>query len=89
MLKIKDNVDLKVLENYGFDTTASPEVHGIDKMDFSNHWVDDHFGMIIGKGLVIWDSSREITNWDYANLDTLYDLIQAGLVEKVEVKNNE
>lgn len=89
MLKIKDNVNLKVLEKYGFDTTASPEVQGISKIDFSNNWVDDHFGMIIGNGLVIWDSSREITNWDNGNLDILYDLIQAGLVEKVDVPNNE
>lgn len=89
MLKIKDNVNLKVLEKYGFDTTASPEVQGIDKIDFSNNWVDDHFGMIIGNGLVIWESSREITNWDNGNLDILYDLIQAGLVEKVDVPNNE
>ena len=84
MLKIKDNADLKVLEKYGFDTTASPEVQGIGKIDFSDNWVDDHFGMIIGNGLVIWDSSREITNWDNGNLDVLYDLIKDGLVEKVE-----
>ena len=83
MLKIKDNVDLKVLEKYGFDTTASPEFQGIDKIDFSDIWVDDHFGMIIGHGLVIWDSTREITDWENGNLDVLFDLIQDGLVEKV------
>ena len=87
MLKIKDNVDLKELEKFGFDTSASPDVQGINKIDFSNNWIDDHFGMIIGNGLVIWDSSREIIEWDELNseqrLDTLYSLIQAGLVEKV------
>lgn len=87
MLKIKDNVDLKELEKFGFDTSASPDVQGINKIDFSNNWIDDHFGMIVGNGLVIWDSSREIIEWDEFNsehrLDTLYDLIQAGLVEKV------
>ncbi len=87
MLKIKDNVNLKELEKFGFDTSASPDVQGISKIDFSNNWIDDHFGMIIGNGLVIWDSSREIIEWDELNseqrLDTLYSLIQAGLVEKV------
>ena len=84
MLKIKDNVDLKELEKFGFDTSASPEVQGIAKIDFSNNWIDDHFGMILGFGLCIWDSTREIINWEDGNLDIIYDLIQAGLVEKVE-----
>ena len=87
MLKIKDNVDLKELEKFGFDTSASPEIQGIDKIDFSNNWIDDHFGMIIGNGLVILDSSREIVEWDEFDsehrLDTLYSLIQAGFVEKI------
>ena len=83
MLRIKKDVDLKELEKYGFDTSASPEVQGLGKIDFSDNWIDDHFGMIIGHGLVIWDTTREVQNWGEGNLDILYDLIQAGLVEKV------
>lgn len=83
MLKIKDNVNLKELEKFGFDTSASPEVNGFE-LDFSSRWIDDHFGMIIGHGFVIWDSTREIIIWEHsANLDIIFDLISAGLVEKV------
>ena len=84
MLKIKDNVNLKDLEKFGFDTRASSEVNGFD-MDFSDRWIDDNFGMIHGHGFVIWDSTREITIWDHdANLDVIFELVSAGLVEKVE-----
>lgn len=87
MLRIKDNVDLKELEKFGFDTSASPNVQGINKIDFTDNWIDDHFGMIVGNGLVIWDTSREIIEWNEIDsehrLDTLYSLIEAGLVEKV------
>ena len=87
MLRIKDNVDLKELEKFGFDTSASPAVQGINKIDFTDNWIDDHFGMIVGNGLVIWDTSREIIEWNEIDsehrLDTLYSLIEAGLVEKV------
>ena len=82
MLKIKDNVDLKELEKFGFDTSASPAVH--DNIDFSNRWIDDHFGMIVGDGFVVWDKNRKITRWGFEpDLELLYDLIEAGLVEKV------
>lgn len=87
MLKIKDLIDLKELEKFGFDTSASSVVQGISKIDFSDNWIDDNFGMIVGNGLAVSDSSREIIEWDEFDsehkLDTLYSLIQAGLVEKV------
>lgn len=84
MLKIKDSVDLKELEKYGFDTSASPDVQGIDKIDFTNNWVDDNFGMIIGHGWLVYDSTREIIGWDLEpNLDTLFQLIIDGLIEKI------
>ena len=84
MLKIKDSVDLKELEKYGFDTSASPEVQGIDKIDFTNNWVDDNFGVIIGHGWLVYDSTREIIGWDLEpNLDAIFQLIVDGLVEKV------
>lgn len=87
MLKIKDSINLKELEKFGFDTSASPAVQGINKIDFTDNWIDDHFGMIVGNGLAIWDDSREITEWDDFDsenkFNTLYSLIEAGLVEKV------
>ena len=89
MLRIKPEVDLKELEKFGFDTSASLTVQG-DKIDFSNRWVDDHLGMTVGGGLVVWDKSREIVRWGFdPDLELLYDLIEAGLVEKVRVEKME
>ena len=83
-LRIKDNIDLKELEKFGFDTRASYAVNGVE-MDFTDRWIDDHYGMIVGFGWVVWDSTREITIWDHdANLDIIFELVNAGLVEKVD-----
>lgn len=79
MLKIKDNVDLSVLEKFGFDLRAS-SIQGIGTYDFTDRFVDDYFGQLIADDLYIWDSERTIYG---NNLDLLYDLIEAGLVEKV------
>lgn len=62
MLKIKDNIDLKELEKFGFELKT------------------DDFKKLVTEGLTIWVIDREI--WG-TNLDLLFDLIQAGLVEKV------
>ena len=64
MLKIKDNVDLKELEKFGFELKTD---------DFNGE-------KLVTGGLTIWDIDREV--WG-TNLDLLFDLIQAGLVEKV------
>ena len=73
MLKIKDNVDLKELEKYDFELEQTK-----DKDDFI--WGFD-------SGLLFYKDSRVIilswNNQDTA-LNTLYDLIKADLVEKVE-----
>lgn len=43
--------------------------------------IDDFTGeKLVTEGLTIWDIDREV--WG-TNLDLLFDLIQAGLVEKV------
>ena len=69
MLKIKDNVDLKELEKNYKDIIVYPSVYR-------------DFYLFINK-----DRSIEIPV-DYGSiineLDTLYDLIKDGLVEKVE-----
>ncbi len=72
MLKIKDNVDLKELEKYGFDVDQT-------KDEFDQIWGFD-------SGLLFYKDSKTIilpwNNQDTA-LDKLYDLIKADLVEKV------
>lgn len=73
MLKIKDSVDLKELEKFGFDLEQTK----------------DEFDQIYGfdKGLLFYKDSRTIilpwNNQDTA-LDDLYDLIKADMIEKIE-----
>lgn len=83
MLKIKDNVDLKELEKFGFkyDTEL-------------NHWYKNCIGtfnkFIIFtendidsfRGQIIFYNNSAFNTTLY--LDTLYDLMKADLVEKVE-----
>lgn len=79
MLKIKNNVDLKELENFGFKDTGDIFIKYIDNYDYEYNTIH------------VMKSNRTIKLGHYQdehgatytfNLDTLYDLIQAGLVEK-------
>ena len=71
MLKIKDNVDLKKLEKFGF------------KKDKNIYYYKNVFDVIV---LRIFDN-RKISNPTDDNGNVLlYDLIKADLVEKVEDK---
>ena len=83
MLKIKDNVDLKELEKYGFIKTQP--------YAYTNYW-QYHFRVDSVSEITI-DNSREIRieidESTSLNSDILYDLIQAGMVEKVGVRDNE
>lgn len=77
MLKIKDSVDLKELEKFGFeeDGILDGEVTGL-----TNREVDvELYDSINDK----WNT-RIIYVLGSAYLDTIYDLIKADLVEKVE-----
>ena len=75
MLKIKDDVDLKELENFGFTYTQGEDYH------------KDNFNMYLSLG----DNRELNINCDDSYFDTdireciewLYDLIKADLVEKV------
>ena len=73
MLKIKDNVDLKELENFGLKETK-------------NTYLKKH---TMGEAISIHKDTKIIymTEDDgisyYYHIGILYDLIQAGLVEKV------
>lgn len=86
MLKIKDDVDLKELaKKYNF----------IYCQDWSVPYEDDNYGYLMFNDnfCIIWrDDSIYYTKGKIEftsapieeDLDLLYDLIQAGLVEKVE-----
>lgn len=85
MLKIKDNVDLKELEKYGFENFILfceyyKNVYEFLRIKHLN--VNKETKEIYFEKLEIWQDSRE-------SLDILYDLIQAGLVEKVGGVENE
>lgn len=97
MLKIKDNIDLKELEKYGFkpkydeDTGLVKEYYincveriGHDtfktKISFSPQFERFYFWK---KRVIAWELND--IDWIREGVpDVLYDLIQAGLVEKVE-----
>ena len=72
MLKIKDNVDLKELEKYGLYKTKAYR---------SYVYTDKNIGVEENRTINTWDY-LECTDLDEYN-DVLYDLIKAGLVEKV------
>lgn len=80
MLKIKDDVDLKELENYGF------EYH---RLVYVKEIVRGEEDILETKNIYVTENDREISiknglfNID-EELDTLYDLIKDGLVEKID-----
>lgn len=77
MLKIKDNVDLKELEKYGFHLGRT---YITDKECYFSSKI-----MILVEDRII---KKEEKTFDTTDYDTLYDLIKADLVEKVgEIEN--
>ena len=75
MLKIKDNVDLKELEKFGFKT------------DEYNLWYEYHTPTNYKDCIMINIRNKHIglyQNYNGKSYDLLYDLIKADLVEKVE-----
>lgn len=93
MLKIKDNVDLKELENFGFEETI--EKTYIKRMNNSdNRYATEILVNPLNKEIenqIVYyinnnEELEEINEDDIdltGEIDVLYDLIQAGLVEKV------
>ena len=79
MLKIRDDVDLEKLKDFGFVTSITYNPLSYVKKVYLNNENDDKNFYRISK------SSRkiELTRLDGELDDTLYDLIQAGLVEKI------
>ena len=79
MLKIKDSIDLKELEKYGFKIFANHCEKTIE---------DNYCGEYMCLSIYEVDKVIGLTsNSDYKvyteNLDVIYDLIKDGLVEKV------
>lgn len=84
MLKIKDNIDLKILEKYGFklnkEKTEYEQKIDNNWWDIRGVWVDDRW---------LYHMSEEIGYWATTDEDDLLscyfeDLIKDGLIEKVE-----
>ena len=82
MLKIKDSVSLSELEKVGFVFYPSKQRGG-----YRNAW---YIGFPMDNSVVVVYEDREIevrnrqVTLDWQPIDTLFDLIKADLVEKVE-----
>lgn len=87
MLKIKDNVDLKELEKYGFEIFGN---HTARKIYYEkNYGEDDTYFMVEHREIWFIENGAKESNQRYfgnPQFDTLYDLIKDGLVEKVSDK---
>ena len=90
MLKIKDNVDLKKLEKFGFQEQFGRYLLNVDDKEQNKRLfkIPENKDFVF---LTCYDDTNEITldfqdMEDYygVNLDIIYDLIKADLVEKVE-----
>lgn len=73
MLRIKESVNLKELEKFGLKFKKIEDDFGVYE------WISDATDVFDYVTVYIWN--REI-NASYAN-DVLFDMIQAGLVEKI------
>lgn len=79
MLKIKDNVNLKNLEKYGFRYSLGEDWH----------YYFDNISLSLGdeREIIIDFNSDDYCEKEMMQLmSLLYDLIKAGLVEKVDDK---
>ena len=83
MLKIKDGVDLKELEKFGFKYDNSLAVwYKHCNGTFNKFFVMTEDDIDTFKGQLIFHNESNFQTTLY--LDTLYDLIKAGLVVKVD-----
>lgn len=79
MLKIKENVDLKELERFGF------EYHRNDNL-YSKEIYESDCRLVVDPDRIICYDNNSTADMSYHNVELLtelYNLIQAGLVEKV------
>ena len=90
MLKIKENVDLKELEKFGFKYDEYGDLY--KDLEIKEYFINRVENLAVMIDLTDKRHLRRIGYivdekycFDY-ELDTLYDLIKADLVEKVEEK---
>jgi hypothetical protein len=97
MLKIKDDVDLKELEKFGFRNTDYKDTWYIDTKNDDTRYetgiIVNPTNKTINNQIVYYTNNiedLEDIEQDYidltGDLDIIYDLIQANLIEKVEEK---
>lgn len=81
MLKIKDDVDLKELENFGFTYDSSYSYFSY----YSKFLGGKEWKLFISctSRLITLSADLEIGCDNTSDFDVIYDLISAGLVEKV------
>lgn len=94
MLKIKEEVELKELEKFGFKAKYNEDTGEVQA--YQKKCKKDVGGLLISRTettslIRIYRAFKgKNIEWrinkynEYFDIDTLYDLIQAGLVEKVE-----
>lgn len=80
MLKIKDNVDLKELEKFGFKEILDKHSHLVEFRKKENDYIE--YNVAPDKVLYI-AFVKSNNSYCYEELDTIFDLIQAGFLEKV------
>ncbi len=80
MLKIKQEVDLKELEKFGFKNVSYKNYVYTPKVDIDLNEIRVDSDT---KKIYITDSDSDVGHIVDENLDKLFELIQAGLVEKV------
>lgn len=73
MLKIAEGISLAELEKYGFEK---------EYIVFDWCYRKDFIDFEYKENIVVWCDSREVQVEGAELLDTLYDLIQAGIVVK-------
>ena len=81
MLKIKDNVDLKELEKFGMRYTPKDEKSDEEWLDFPDIMGTLNFVYFDKSKYMVDETGRKRKDRD---LETLYDLIKADLVERVD-----
>jgi len=82
MLKIKDDVNLKELEKFGFKYDEETKMYYKNCTGtFNKFLIPTEDDLDVFRGQIIFHNESNFATTLY--LDTLYDLIQAGLVEKI------
>lgn len=91
MLKIKDNVDLKELEKFGFEyepmfNSKKEEVLGYYKISFDYDFTSyDYIIDVKDRDIMLTKDNESFDDDNVREFDILYDLIKADLVEKVDI----